>query len=249
MKYFLWLYLANIIHRVRWFGSVVARLSLVGLVIEHMALATHSKPAYYDIVYHYINMTWLVFILAVLFVFVPSEGFILNCLAFYKRDKFMRESFLSKILRLVKYVVKHDLLNMPYRRSIYQMLVTDKRIKWICIAMYAYEVYKGFKKIFSDIWCIAIVYAGFVIATWLYIKFTGAEIYYANSITTSMEWFVAIVSFLIFKVIFVPSFSVIRKIVVSLVISILKDKIKVVGHIEGKIDAKLASYEQGANNA
>ena len=50
MKYFLWLYLANIIHRIRWFGSVVARLSLVGLVIEHIALATHSKPAYYDIV-------------------------------------------------------------------------------------------------------------------------------------------------------------------------------------------------------
>lgn len=249
MKYFLWLYLANIINRIRWFGSVVARLSLIGLVVEHLLLATHDKPVYYDIVNHYINMTWLIFALSLVFVFVPSEGFILNCLAFYKRDKFMRESFISKVLRLVKYVVKHDLLNMPYRRSIYQMLVTDKRIKWICIAMYIYEIYKGFKRVFSDIWCIAVIYAGFVIATWAYITFTGNQLYYAHTIATSMEWFVAIVTFLIFKVIFVPSFSVIRKIVVTLVIAIIKDKISVVGHIEGKIDAKLAKYEQGENNA
>lgn len=247
MKYFLWLYLANIINRIRWLGIVVARCSLLAIVIGHLVLAQHTKPEYYDLVEHYINVMWLYFGLSLVLVFVPSENFILNILALYKRDSFMRNSFVSKILRLIKYTIKHDLLQLPYSKSLYQKIINSKRMKWICIAMYLYDLYKGFSRALRDLWYIVIAYFGFVIATWAYVKLTGMQLYYYSIIATSIEWIFAIAGFLIFKIIFVPSFSVIKKIAVKLIVDIIRHKLGF-NNLENKIDDKLAEYEKSGDH-
>lgn len=243
MKYLLWLYVANIVNRIRWFGIVVAKVSLLGLVVEHLIIAGHQKPVYFDIIEHYINLTWLVFALSLVLVFIPSEKFILNVLALYKRDEFMRDSFISKILRLVKYVIKHDLLQMSYRRSIYQSLVNAKRIKWLCMIMYIYDVYKGFSAALRNISYLIVAYFGFVIATWLYVKMTGNSIYYYHTIDESMSLLFAISGFLILKVIFIPSFSVIKSIVIKAIMGVIRHKFRF-GELETKLDNKLATYEK-----
>ncbi|RTL00507.1 MAG: hypothetical protein EKK57_06925 [Proteobacteria bacterium] len=244
MKYFLWLYLANIINRVRWLGILTARVSLILLVVEHLILAQPVRPDYYAQVEHYINWTWVWWLVSLLLVFIPSEGFILNTLAMYKRDSFMRESIASKVLRLVKYVIKHDLLAMPYRKSLYQRLINPQRIKWICILMYCYDLYKGFARALRDFWLVIVAYAGFIVATWLYVKLTGVQLYYYPTIDHGMGWLIALASFLIFKVIFIPSFSVIKRIAIKLFIDLLRYKFGL-GNLESKLDAKLATYEKG----
>lgn len=244
MKYFLWLYLANIINRVRWLGIVVARMSLIALVLEHLILAQPVRPDYYLVVEHYINWTWVCWLVSLLLVFIPSERFILNALAMYKRDTFMRESIASKVLRLIKYVIKHDLLSMPYRKSLYQRLINERRIKWICIVMYVYDLYKGFGRALRDLWTVVIAYAGFIVATWAYVEITGVQLYYYPTINNGMDWLIALASFLVFKVIFIPSFSVIKRIAIKLFIDVLRYKFGF-GNLETKLDTKLATYEKG----
>lgn len=243
MKYFLWLYLANILNRVRFIGVSISRVSLLFITIAYFSLATHQQPTYYQIVLHYIHLAWLIFAISLLLVFVPSEKYILNILMIYKRDEFMRNSIISKIFRVIKYTIKYDWFNMPYRKSIYQSLINAKRIKWLCILMYLYDLYKGFAKALQDVWYIIVVYFGFVVATWLYVKLTGTQLYYYSTIHTSVDWLIAIASFLIFKIIFIPSFSVIKKMLIKVIVAIVRDKFGI-SIFEEKLNTKLMQFEQ-----
>lgn len=248
MRYFLWVYLANILNRFRWMGICIARASLPALLLLYLALAFPNVPIYAEQVHHYINMTWLVYGLSLLIIFLPSEKFILNVLMFYRRDVFLRESFVAKVAKLIKYFIMQDLLGKSYSEGIYRKLVNNKRIKWLCILVYIYDTYRGFAKALSDVWILLTVYFGFVCATWLYVKFTGVMLYYYHVIETSIDWVYAIVAFLILKVLFVPSFSAIKRMIGQVIIHILKHKFGI-STLEVKLDAKLAKYEDvGANN-
>lgn len=251
MKYLLWLYVANISNRFRWFGMTVFRICVVLYGVLHLALASHDKPLYYDHIMHYINLTWLYALLSLIVMFLPSEKFIMNVMAIYKRDRFMRESIIAKLFRLAKLVVKHDFFDMSYTKSLYAKIVTAKRIKWLCIALYIYDVYKAYKQAFGDVIMLLVLYFGFVCATWIYVSLTGSSLYYYSSISWSMGWGIAIASFLIFKVIFLPSFSTIKNALIKIGISMALHKFGLIkaGY---KIDEKLASYEpksEGEQNA
>lgn len=243
MRFFLWIYVANIMHRVRWLGVNVGRLSLFAILLGYLSLAQPMEPMYSAVVHHYINLLWLCFGLSFIFAFVPSESFVLSMLAMYRRDEFMQNSIVSKIARLIKYFIKHDLLGMQYSKSIYRKLVNNKRVKLLCWAMYGYDVYKGFKFILNFVWEIIVLYFGFVCATWLYVYFTHANLYYYRLIHSSMEWVWAVVSFLILKILLVPSFSAIRRMIGRVIIAILRDKFGV-NRFEDRINNKLAMYEK-----
>ncbi len=251
MKYLLWLYVANISNRFRWFGMTVFRICVVLLGGLHLLLATHNRPMYYDSIQHYINLTWIYAVLSLLLMFLPSQKYIFSILSIYKKDRFIRENIIAKVLRLVKLIVKHDFFDMSYSKGLYNKLVTAKRIKWLCIALYIYDVYKAYRRAVGDLLTLLVLYFGFVCATWLYVKLTGVNLYYYPSISWSIGWVIALSSFLILKVIFLPSFSTIKSVIIKLVISMVLHKFGLVkaGY---KLDEKIDSYQpknEGVNNA
>ncbi|MBX9866846.1 MAG: hypothetical protein K2Y14_08005 [Burkholderiales bacterium] len=242
MKYLLWLYLANISNRFRWFAATTFRLSLIALAIEHLALATHIKPVYYEHVMHIVNLTWLLALFAWFVMLLPSAKYITNVLTIARRDDFMRNSLLAKILRLIKYIVKHDLFDKKYSRGLYQRIVTPKRIKWLYIGLYLYDLYKVYSRALGDLVYLVVAYFAFVCASWLYVDLTGSNLYYYSSIVTSFNWGLAIVGFLIFKVIFLPDFGTLKNAAIKIAISAALHKFGIIkaGY---KLDEKLASYE------
>ena len=242
MKYLLWLYLANISNRFRWFATVLFRLSMIALAVEHLALATHTRPVYYDHVMHIINLTWLAALLAWFVMLLPSSKCITNVLTIARRDDFMRNSLFAKILRLIKYIVKHDLFDKKYSRGIYQRFVTPKRIKLLYIGVYLYDLYKVYSRALGDLIYLVVAYFAFVCASWLYVDLTGSNLYYYPSIATSFNWGLAIIGFLIFKVIFLPDFRTLKNAAIKIAISAALHKFGIIkaGY---KLDEKLASYE------
>ena len=243
MKYFIWVYFANILHRMRWLGTSIGRLSLFVIMLGYILLAQPAKPIYFDVIHHYINLGWLIFILSFLFAFIPSEGFILSMLAMHRRDRFMRNSLVAKVLRLMTSFIKYDILGLKYSKNIYLRLVSPKRVRLLCWAMYFYDAYKGFKFILGFVTELIVLFFAFVFATWLYVHFTHANLYYYSIVTTSVEWFWAIVSFLIIKVLFVPSFSALRRMIGRVIVAVIKSKFGI-NKFEDRIDVKLAKYEQ-----
>lgn len=242
MIYLLWLYLANISNRFRWFASTIFRLSMIALAVEHLALATHARPIYYDHLMHVINLTWITTLVAWFVMLLPSAKYITTVLTISRRDEFMRDSIFAKILRLVKYIIKHDLLHRKYSRSLYQRVVTPSRIKWLYIGLYLYDLYKVYSRAISDLIYLVAAYFAFVCASWLYVDLTGSNLYYYASIASSFNWGLAIVAFLIFKVIFLPDFSTLKNAAIKIVISAALHKFGIIkaGY---KLDDKLASYE------
>ena len=241
MSYFIWLYAANLSNRFRWIGQNIFRISLIALALEHLALAQHQRPIYYDQMMHYINITWLWMILSWIIILLPSDKFIRNVLTMYKRDGYLRDSLIAKILRLVKFTIKYDLFNMEYSKGIYQKVVTPKRIKWLCILMYLYDLYVGYKRAVADIVYFIVAYFGFACASWFYVYLTGSQIYYYHTIVESFDWGIAIIGFLIFKVLFIPSFSTIFSIGLRILGKVVYYKFGVAG-MGDKIDRKLAQY-------
>lgn len=247
MRYFLWIYFANILNRFRWLSICVAKLSLPILLILYLTLAFPTIPVYYGQVHSYIILMWIVYAVSLFLIFIPSEKFILNVLMLYRRDIFLRESFVAKIAKLIKYFIMQDILGKNYSEGIYRKLVNNKRIKWLCILIYFYDTYKGFAKAFRGFWLLTTVYFGFVFSTWLYVKITGINLYYYHVIETSVDIVYAIAAFLIFKILFIPSFSVIKKMIGQLIIQMLKYKFGI-SKLETKVDEKIASYEKAGEN-
>lgn len=242
MIYLLWLYLANISNRFRWFASTVFRLSMVALAVEHLALATHSRPIYYDHLMHVINLTWLTALIAWFVMLLPSAKYITTVLTISRRDQFFRDSIFVKILRLIKYIIKHDLLHRKYSRSLYQRIVTPSRIKWLYIGLYLYDLYKVYSRAVGDLIYLVVVYFAFVCASWLYVDLTGSNLYYYASVASSFNWGLAIAAFLIFKVIFLPDFNTLKNAAIKVAISTALHKFGIIkaGY---KLDDKLASYK------
>ncbi len=242
MGYFLWLYIANISNRFRWLGQNIFRLGLLVLGFEYLALAQPEKPVYYATLYHYIDRTWLVIILAWLVILLPSETFIRSILTLHKRDNFLRDSLAVRILRLIKLTVKQDWLKREYSVGIYQKLVTPRRLKWLGILMYFYDLYRGYRRSFVEISYFIIIYFGFTCSVWLYVKLTGSSLYYYPTVLNSFDWGIAIISFLIFKVLFIPSFGTLFSIGIRLVGKMLYYKLGV-SDWEHKLDERLARFK------
>jgi hypothetical protein len=215
---------------------------MIALAVEHLALATHARPIYYDHLMHVINLTWITTLVAWFVMLLPSAKYITTVLTISRRDEFMRDSIFAKILRLVKYIIKHDLLHRKYSRSLYQRVVTPSRIKWLYIGLYLYDLYKVYSRAISDLIYLVAAYFAFVCASWLYVDLTGSNLYYYASIASSFNWGLAIVAFLIFKVIFLPDFSTLKNAAIKIVISAALHKFGIIkaGY---KLDDKLASYE------
>lgn len=243
MSYFLWLYIANISNRFRWLGQNIFRFGLLALGLEYLALAQAEKPVYYGQLYHYIDLTWLIVILAWLVILLPSENYIRSILTLYKRDNFLRDSLLARVLRLIKLTVKHDWLKREYSPGIYQKLVTPKRLKWLGILMYFYDLYLGYRRTFGEIAYFVVIYFGFSCATWIYVKFTGSQLYYYPTVLNSFDWGVAVIGFLIFKVLFIPSFSTLFSIGIRLVGKMLYYKLGI-SEWEQRLDQRLARYNR-----
>ena len=206
MAYFIWLYLANISNRFRVLASNIFRLSLIALVVEYLLLATHSQPAYYSQLIAIIKDTSLILLASFILVLLPSQKLILNLLALKKHDNFLRNSLFMRVLRLIKYSVKYGLLKRAPSRGVYRRLITKKRLKWIFIALYCYDLFSAYKKLFLDLGYLIFAYFSFACATWLYVRLSGAHIYYIHLIDSSFAWGLAIIGFLTFKILFLQIF-------------------------------------------
>ncbi len=243
MKFLLWLYLANISNRIRWIGSTVFRFGLLSLAIEYLLLSPHLRPIYFDHVMHFVHITCIVLIVAWLAILFPSERFILNIITIARRDRFLRDSLVARVLRLVKYIIKHDLFKLKYTKSLYQRIVTPKRIKILCIGMYFYDLYKGYQRVLGDLVYLIIAYFSFVCASWIYVYLTGAQLYYYPMIDRSFDWGLAIVGFLMFKIIFLPDFGTIKDAIIRIVIKAILHKTGMV-KLGYNLEDKLNKYEQ-----
>jgi hypothetical protein len=243
MKFLLWLYLANISNRIRWIGSTVFRFGLLALAIEYLLLSPHTRPVYFQHLAHVIHITWIVLIFAWLAILFPSERLILNIMTIARRDSFLRDSLVARVLRLIKYMLKHDLLKLKYTKSLYQRIVTPKRIKILYIILYCYDLYKGYRRVLGDLAYLIAGYFSFVCASWIYVYLTGASLYYYSIIDTSFAWGVAIVGFLIFKILFLPDFATIKDAIIRIIIKAVLHKMGLVklGH---SLEDKLSKYEQ-----
>jgi hypothetical protein len=180
-------------------------------------------------------------------ILLPSENYIRNVLTLYKRDHYLRDSLIARILRLIKFTIKHDFFNMSYSKGIYQKLVTPKRIKWLCILMYFYDLYRGYRRTWSDLAYLVVAYFGFACASWLYVYVTGSQLYYYHTVVESFDWGVAIIGFLIFKVIFIPSFSTLLSIGIRLIWNMFYYKLGI-SNLGSRVDEKLARYQPQQEN-
>ncbi|MEN9946797.1 MAG: hypothetical protein RLZZ293_1183 [Pseudomonadota bacterium] len=241
MQYFLWLYLATLSNRLRNISCLIFRSGLFVLVGEYLLLATHAKPVYYSELIHWVNLTKLVLFLAWLMMLLPSEQHIRRVLLVKRREQWFRDSSIVRLIRLAKLYLGNSNLKSN-QANWYTKLITPKRLKYLYIALYLYDLYQSYKRPFSDILYLIIAYLGFICASWLYVELTATQLYYYSIIATSMKWAIAIISFIIFKVIFIPDFKVIKDIIMQIIMRVILHKlglISLVHHLELKLKSKL----------
>ena len=243
MKYIIWIYLANISNRFREFAINIFRLSLLALIIEYLFLTPHVRPLYTDHLLPYIDKTWLILVISFIMVLLPSDKLVFNIISWAKRDKFLRENIIIRCLRLLKYRIKHDLFNKKISESLYTRFITPRRVKYVYILLYLWDIYKGYGRLFRDVFYAIVAYFGFAVATWLYVRFTGSSIYYIHTVNESFALGVAIIGFLIFKIIFLPSWKTIQAIGLYILGRVVVHQLGIV-KMEQALAEKLEKFEK-----
>ncbi len=237
MLYFLYLYLAGISNRLRFIAAIIFRLGLCAVSIEYLCLAAHDCPFYFQQLISYVKFTWMVIWGGLFLTLCPSSNCINNILTLYKYDQFLRHSLIIRLLRMIKRYIQQELCSENPHGGWYQRLVTPKRIRYLALSFYLYDLGKAYKQRGADFLIFIVLYLAFISATWVYMKVTGESIYYAPLISSSINWGMTIGGFLIFKALLFPDWNTIKNSAVQILL-------RVVLHQSGyiKFSFKLDNY-------